>query len=297
MHQTVEVICYGVGHGDCIYVKLPKLRGKSGDFIEILIDTGELFETKQVINRIKSEHRNIDYVFLTHEHSDHIGGIVEILNTSDFRLRGIHYWTPIEQSISPSNIYKIKTLRQKSCLERQIVHCEEIDRSVIRRLDHIFNGSLKILFPQSFAMTQYNLSDKNRNSIVIDFIIESHHFLFMADADTAEEKEILSYCQKQDIDLSKTVVWKIGHHCSGTSSRVSFVNTLINNNLLAAICSCREDWEKVESTPPPNKDKIKKINKKLLSKGLNEIVFTSDCGSKRDLKLKFKITVGGVSLV
>lgn len=297
MPKIVEVICYGVGHGDCIYIKMPKPYSISGEYIEILIDTGELSETVNVLSKIEHDKRNLDYIFLTHEHSDHIGGIEKILNTKFLNIKGVHYWMPIELNISTRNISKVRALRRKGVTRHKMIHCEEIDRSVIRRLDHIFGNGIQILYPQSFSRTQYNLSDKNRNSIVIDFLVDDYHFLFMADANTGDEKEILDVCKKKGIDLSKTVMWKIGHHCSKTSTRTSFINTILNNDLLAAVCSCREDWKSGTSSPPPDENKIKKINKKLLDCGLNEIIFTSDFGIKKDIEIKFEISSGGIRIV
>ena len=63
--------------------------------------------------------------------------------------------------------------------------------------------------------------NENDNSNVIYTELNDYKFMFMGDASTTTEKEILSKYNLQDID-----VLKVGHHGSKTSSGKEFVNEI-----------------------------------------------------------------------
>ena len=63
--------------------------------------------------------------------------------------------------------------------------------------------------------------NENDNSNVIYTEFDGYKFLFMGDASTTTEKEILDKYYLSDID-----VLKIGHHGSRTSSSIEFINEI-----------------------------------------------------------------------
>ena len=66
-----------VGQGDANFIELP-----NGD--TLLIDAGEAYESDTVINYIENlGYTDIDYVIGSHPHTDHIGGLADIINTFD----------------------------------------------------------------------------------------------------------------------------------------------------------------------------------------------------------------------
>ena len=69
---------------------------------------------------------------------------------------------------------------------------------------------------------QTNIYDnENDNSNVIYTEIDGYKFMFMGDASTTTEKEILNKYNLSDID-----VLKVGHHGSKTSSSKDFINEI-----------------------------------------------------------------------
>lgn len=63
-----------VGQGDSEFIELPNRQ-------TMLIDAGESNKGSVVVKYIKSlGYDKIDYVVATHPHSDHIGGMAEVLN-------------------------------------------------------------------------------------------------------------------------------------------------------------------------------------------------------------------------
>ena len=71
-HKDFKVHYIDVGQGDCSLVEA------DGKFM--LIDAGENGHEQQVINYLRSAGvQKLDYVIATHQHSDHIGGMPEVL--------------------------------------------------------------------------------------------------------------------------------------------------------------------------------------------------------------------------
>lgn len=88
----VEVI--NTGDSESIYIELP-----NGD--DVLIDGGEPWNGKQVVDFLKTRNlaeedgiEDIDYMINTHPHSDHVGGLVEVLK--NFKVNNLYYPFDIE---------------------------------------------------------------------------------------------------------------------------------------------------------------------------------------------------------
>ena len=72
---TAEVHFIDVGQGDSIFIELPNSE-------TMLIDAGEIGQGDSISTYIFSQgYDTIDYVVATHSHSDHIGGMPEVLDT------------------------------------------------------------------------------------------------------------------------------------------------------------------------------------------------------------------------
>ena len=63
--------------------------------------------------------------------------------------------------------------------------------------------------------------NENDNSSIIYFNYYNYKFLFMVDASTEREKDILEKYNLKDVDFLK-----VGHHCSNTSSSEEFINSI-----------------------------------------------------------------------
>lgn len=290
MCKEVEIICFGVGFGDCIYVKLPNNT-------QILIDTGHNGAFSDVITKLETEKRNIDYVFLTHSHGDHIGGIGQLIDNTYLKIKGIYYWTPVDTKISKTNLLKIEKLRNISVNKHRMIHCEQLDEDVKERMYGIFDHHINILYPITYNIHEYSTTDLNANSIVIDVIVDGYHLLFMGDATSEKEQMIIDKCIEDGIDLRKTIFWKIGHHASETASSGAFVNAILGNTFKKAICSCKDTWTfDPDNNEPPSVSKINEINTKLSPYG-ERINFTGESRRKRDIKLKFRFDGGNVTYV
>ena len=113
-------------------------------------------------------------------------------------------------------------------VEKVIFNCGEynaLEKELIKVLNHkkikyyscikelnIDNNKLYFLQTKEY-------DNENDNSNVIYTELNGYKFLFMGDASTSTEKEIMNKYNLKDID-----VLKVGHHGSKTSSSEEFIN-------------------------------------------------------------------------
>jgi competence protein ComEC len=119
----------------------------------ILIDTGEKDEYHSVLHYIQSRNiKKIDYVIITHYHSDHYG-----------ELETINEHVSIETLITNKNVSDYHT-QPFSC------------------------GSIVInIYPMS-----YTSNNENNNSIILSLLIEDDHYLFTGDIEEERELEFIN---------------------------------------------------------------------------------------------------------
>lgn len=189
----IKIHYIDVGQGDSIFIELPNNS-------TMLIDAGESSKGQIVTNYIKSlGYSKIDYLVGTHPHTDHIGGLAYVIN--NFSIGSIY----MPKAISTSKTYEnlLNTISQKNLK----VTTAKANVNILN------NNNLKI---EIIAPNSDSYSELNNYSAVVKIIYENRKFLFMGDAETKSENEIIS-------DVSADVI-KIGHHGSDTSSGQSFVN-------------------------------------------------------------------------
>lgn len=187
-----------VGQGDSTFIELPNNE-------VMLIDAGE-YEYSETIDNYISDlgYNKIDYIIGTHPHSDHIGGMEDIINSYDI---GKVY---LPKASSNTKTYKglLESIKDKGL---------KIDtgKSGVNIIDE---GDLKI---DIISPVNDSYDDLNNYSIVVKMIYDDNSFLFMGDAEKKVENEIMD--NVKDISYLKADVIKVGHHGSGTSSGKDFL--------------------------------------------------------------------------
>ena len=189
------VYFFDVGQGDSTLLHL--------DSKNILIDTGGKENTNIVNNTqvpyFKSDGiRKIDYLIITHGDFDHMGEAINLIN--NFKVEKVIF------NCGPYN--ELETELIKVLDKKKIKHY-----SCIKELNIDKN---KLYFLQT---KEYD--NENDNSNVIYTELDGYKFMFMGDASTTTEKEILDKYNLSDID-----VLKVGHHGSRTSSSKKFINEI-----------------------------------------------------------------------
>ena len=190
--DTLRVNYIDVGQGDSIFIQLPNNE-------TMLIDAGEAYKSDNVINYLNDLGiTKIDYVVGTHPHTDHIGGLEEVINTFDIG----SIYMPRASSTSKTYEDLLTTISNKGLKIKTA-------KSGVVVLD---DDNLKLEF---IAPNSDSYSELNNYSAVLKLTYLDNTFLFMGDAETLSEEEITSEI--------KADVIKVGHHGSDSSSSLEFV--------------------------------------------------------------------------
>ncbi len=190
--DTLRVNYIDVGQGDSIFIQLPNKE-------TMLIDAGEAYEVDNVINYLNNLGiTKIDYAVGTHPHTDHIGGLEEVINTFDIG----SIYVPRANSTSKTYEDLLTTISNKGLKIKTA-------KSGVVVLD---DDNLKLEF---IAPNSDSYSELNNYSAVLKLTYLDNTFLFMGDAETLSEDEIT-----YDVDAD---VIKVGHHGSDSSSSLEFV--------------------------------------------------------------------------
>lgn len=211
-----------VGQGDSI------LAESDGHFM--LIDAGENDQGDTVVSYLTSAGvQTLDYVIGTHPHSDHIGGLDDVIRAFS-----------VEKVILPPIEHTTKTF-------------EDV-------LDAISEKGLKLTRPQ--AGDTYSLGkaaftilapigdygdDLNNWSVGLKLTLGNRSFVMCGDAETAAETDIVN----SGLDL-KADVLKAGHHGSRTSTSDAFLKAVSPSY---AVIQCGEG----NSYGHPHKETIEKL--------------------------------------
>lgn len=210
-----------VGQGDSIFIELPNSE-------TMLIDAGEIGQGDLVSTYIFSHgYDTIDHVVVTHTHSDHIGGMPEVLDAFNI---GTFYMT---KNTSTSSIFE-QTLNN--------VNESGADICYVMAGDIIIDNDK--LLCEVVAPKIIDNDEMNNNSIVLKLTYGDNKFLFTGDAEKPEEDGIWTNI--------KCDVLKVGHHGSDSSSTSNFLKKVEPKY---AVISCGLG----NSYGHPNNDVLKRL--------------------------------------
>lgn len=237
-----------VGQADSILIR--------NDNYTMLIDAGNNLDGEKLVNYIKSLGiSRLNYVVATHAHEDHIGGMNDIIN--NFK---------IDKFYMPDVISTTKTF--EDMLDALSNNNLKYNTPTIDEQLKLGNAILNILHVGNSS------KDLNDSSIVLKLTFGNNTFLFMGDATSEVEKQLL------EKNISSDVL-KVGHHGSKYSTSKVFLDKV---NPKYAVISVGLN----NSYDHPNKvtlDKLEKRNIKLYRTDKNgTIIFNSD-GNKINVNM------------
>ncbi|MCH7612323.1 MAG: DNA internalization-related competence protein ComEC/Rec2 [Candidatus Marinimicrobia bacterium] len=205
--RKLDVIFLDVGQGDAAIVRLPNKK-------VMLIDTGPRSRYEDMGKDVVLPLLNhlginkLDWVVMTHPHSDHIGGLVSIVNEIEI--------DTLWDTFIPYTSRTYQTIIDFADSNGIIINRPRSGET--KRLSE--NVYLLVLAPDSlFAVTERNV---NNASIVFKLVYGETSILFTGDLEHEGDELLIPYQQ-----LLKSDVLKVAHHGSITSSTDAFLD-LVN---------------------------------------------------------------------
>jgi competence protein ComEC len=192
---SIKVHFIDVGQGDSVLIQAP--GGES-----VLIDGGEADSgAVQYLQRLGITHLNL--VIATHPHSDHIGGLVQVLNT-----------IPVDEVITNGVMHT--TLTYEHFLDA--ITASKAKYMEAKRGDTISLGDLNFNVLSPISNTD---EDLNNGSLVLRLVYGKVSFLFTGDAQQAAEDSMIG----SGLDVSATIL-KVAHHGSRNGSPLEFLTAV-----------------------------------------------------------------------
>lgn len=201
-HQNLIVHFFDVGQGDSILIESP-----NGN--QILIDGGPSNAILAKLGRtLPFWDHSIDLFILTHPHSDHVTGLLEVLRRYDVGAvveTGVEYSTP--------EYKEWQALLGKKQVPVFFVHAGE-------KIQFAQNGYFDLLLPTK-NFVGASLKNVHDSMIVSKMHYGSTTILFTGDAEKTLEAQLVG----SGANLLSDIL-KIGHHGSKTSSTENFLRAV-----------------------------------------------------------------------
>lgn len=194
LNKDLKLYFYDVKSGDSIFISTPRKN-------KVLIDTGRE-DSYNLIGDIllKNNIKNLDMLFLTHNHNDHTGGLENLLKSHQVKYLFIPKYSNI--------IDDLANFKKKFSSDTKIILLQAGDQIIYD--DLIFN----VLNPRN------NDLNENNQSLVLDIKYDQYNMLFTGDIEKEVEKNLLKQL------ISNYDILKVPHHGSETSSTQDFVNQI-----------------------------------------------------------------------
>ncbi len=236
-----------VGQGDATFIQLA--NGEN-----MLIDAGTDEAGETVVDYLNSLNvKTLDYVVATHPDADHIGGMVEVLDTFE-----------VETFIDSGKAHTTKTYENML----NAIEDENVQYIVPKRGDYLVeNDELR----EYIQVLHSNADAKNNNdaSIVLKGGLCGTQYLLMADASKEVEKQMIA-----NYDSLQATILKAGHHGSKTSSSIDFLKAVSPESIILSYAE-HNDYGHPHKRVLKN---IAKINANAYSTATDgTIVLTMDC--------------------
>ena len=193
-----EMIALDVGQGDSFLLRTQEQT--------VLIDTGEAEYADTVVGALKEYGvEQLDLVIATHMHSDHMGGMAEVLEAVPAKT---FIMTELPEDLTPtSRVYENLLTALEQSPETEVIPAQPGDRYSLG--DGV---TLTILGPVA------DYDDLNLTSVVCRVDAGDRSFLFTGDMEKKAENDLIA----AGADLSADVL-KVGHHGASTSSTADFL--------------------------------------------------------------------------
>jgi len=252
--DKLRVSFLDIGQGDAILIQ----KGNQ----QVLVDGGPSPQaiSLELGDKMPFWDRTIELVVLTHPHSDHITGLLEVLQR--YKVEQVLY-PDLDDLDYQSSLYE----EWFELIEEKNIECKTAKAG--QQIDLGEGVTIKVLHPGTSPLTGTG-SDINNNSVVLRLSMGRVSFLLAADIEWEAEFELIA----QGADLSGTVL-KVGHSGSHTSTTPEFLAVA---NPQVAVISVGKD----NPFGHPSNEVVERLEEKLGSENIyrtdeqGTIEFTTD---------------------
>ena len=158
---------------------------------------------------LKKKINKLDYVIISHFDSDHVGGILTILN--ELKVEKVIIGKQFETSQNYEEFIKI--------MEKKKIKLYVVETGQKIKVDK--DTTMDILWPDTSNIIKENIL--NNNSLVCKLNFKDKSMLCTGDIEEIAEKAILSK-YSDNLNILNADIIKIAHHGSKTSSITPFIN-------------------------------------------------------------------------
>lgn len=196
--STLIVSFLDVGQGDAIFIQSP-----SG--VQMLVDGGPDNSVLEEIHSVMPLFdRSIDIIVATHPDSDHISGIIEVIDRFSV---GVFLESGAQNENGVQDILN-KKIRDK-----------KIPARIVRR-GEVYDLGSGVTFSILYPNKDVSKAESNSGSIIARLSYGEHSFLLTGDAPVESELLVVG----ADEDSLRSTVLKLGHHGSDTSTSATFMS-------------------------------------------------------------------------
>ena len=217
--SKLNIFYFYVGQADCTLIIN---NGKT-----MLIDAGDKTDGKLIANCLKQLGiEKIDYLIGTHSDDDHIGGMIDVVDSFEIK----NLYMPQKEANNQSYIELKKNINIQKIEINDIIKIGEAT-AIVKWVDN-----------------EEKYSDNN-SSIVLQLNYKDKKYLFTGDIETKVENELIKQNTLEEID-----VLKVAHHGSNSSTSEKFLNAIKPKSVIISSGSTYNKF--------PNIECLKRIDRK-----------------------------------